>query len=225
MVKSTQSSWRYPSILSKNHFFFQFYYHPVSPLSALNTLVSTELPSSNSSQHYILLINLYTLISLLLKIIFSVQNSNFMYSVEFSFDRVQIQIRETISEIHLARMYIPIQVWHRWSWCKEILRNIIWRKFASQRNILEACKWAIVWACGNELPRDCWFYMCGSTIRVFIFPREEGGFVENSITIKEEEGFTEPKFKSANQQDNHRRTCWALHWELAKNWKLSCSIW
>ena len=44
--------------------------------------------------------------------IFSVQNSNLMYSVEFSPDLVQIQVRETVSGVFLARMDIPIQVWH-----------------------------------------------------------------------------------------------------------------
>ena len=35
-----------------------------------------------------------------------------MYSVEFSPDLVQIQVRQTVSENFLARMDIPIQVWH-----------------------------------------------------------------------------------------------------------------
>ena len=43
--------------------------------------------------------------------IFSVQNSNQMYAVEFSPDLVQIQARETVSGIFLAQMDIPIQVW------------------------------------------------------------------------------------------------------------------
>ena len=44
--------------------------------------------------------------------IFSTQNSNLMYSVEFSPDLVQTQVRETVSGVFLARMDIPIQVWH-----------------------------------------------------------------------------------------------------------------
>ena len=44
--------------------------------------------------------------------IFSVQNSNRLYSVEFSPDLVQIQVRETVSGVFLARMDISIQVWH-----------------------------------------------------------------------------------------------------------------
>ena len=44
--------------------------------------------------------------------IFSAQNSNLMYSIEFSPDLVQIQVRETVSGVFLAGMDIPIQVWH-----------------------------------------------------------------------------------------------------------------
>ena len=44
--------------------------------------------------------------------IFSVQNSNLVYSVEFSPDLVQIQVRETVSGVFLAQMDIPIQLRH-----------------------------------------------------------------------------------------------------------------
>ena len=44
--------------------------------------------------------------------IFSVQNGNFMYSVECSPDLVQMQVWDTSSGVFLARMDIPIQVWH-----------------------------------------------------------------------------------------------------------------
>ena len=39
-------------------------------------------------------------------------NSNLMYSVEFSPDLVQIQVRETVSGVFLARRDVPIQVLH-----------------------------------------------------------------------------------------------------------------
>ena len=35
-----------------------------------------------------------------------------MYSVEFSPEQVQIQVRETVSGVFLTRMDMPIQVWH-----------------------------------------------------------------------------------------------------------------
>ena len=44
--------------------------------------------------------------------IYSVQNSNLMFSVEILPDLVQTQVRETVSGFFIARMDIPIQVWH-----------------------------------------------------------------------------------------------------------------
>ena len=44
--------------------------------------------------------------------IFSVQNSNLMFSVDFLPDLVQIQVRETVSGVFLARIDISTQVWH-----------------------------------------------------------------------------------------------------------------
>ena len=38
----------------------------------------------------------------------SVQNNNFMFSVEFLADLVQIQVRETVCGVFLALMDIPI---------------------------------------------------------------------------------------------------------------------
>ena len=48
----------------------------------------------------------------MLKIIFAVHNINFMFSVEYSPDLVQIQVSETVSGIFLNWTDIPIQVWH-----------------------------------------------------------------------------------------------------------------
>ena len=44
--------------------------------------------------------------------IYSVQNSNLMYSVEFSPDLVQTQVRETVCGLFLAQIDISNQVWH-----------------------------------------------------------------------------------------------------------------
>ena len=40
------------------------------------------------------------------------QNNKLMFSVEFLPDLVQIQVRETVSGVFLARMDILIQIWH-----------------------------------------------------------------------------------------------------------------
>ena len=44
--------------------------------------------------------------------IFSVQNSNLMFSVEFSPDLVQIKVGQKVCGVFLAQMDIAIQVWH-----------------------------------------------------------------------------------------------------------------
>ena len=44
--------------------------------------------------------------------IFSVQNNNLMYSVQFLPDLVQTQTRQTVSAVILARVDIPILVCH-----------------------------------------------------------------------------------------------------------------
>ena len=93
----------------KKSFYFQLNYRQLPPLSALKTLISTSLPSATPLSAFSCF---YSCTHLLLKMIFSVQNSNLMYSVEFSPDLVQIQVRETVSGVFLARMDIPIQVWH-----------------------------------------------------------------------------------------------------------------
>ena len=41
LVKPTHSSWRYPSLLTKNHFIINLNYRQLPPLSALNTIIST----------------------------------------------------------------------------------------------------------------------------------------------------------------------------------------
>ena len=48
----------------------------------------------------------------MLKMIFSVQNNNLMFSVKISGDLVQTQVRETVCGVFPARLDIPIQVWH-----------------------------------------------------------------------------------------------------------------
>ena len=53
------------------------------------------------------------LLNLLIKMIFSVQNSNLMFAVEFSPDLVQFQVRETVSGVFLAQMDIHIHVWNK----------------------------------------------------------------------------------------------------------------
>ena len=108
--------------------------------------------------------------------IFSVQNSNFMYSVGSSPDLVQIQVRETVSEIFLARMDIPIHgIW--WKWCEGVSTNIIWHEYPWQRNNLEKCKWWREWLRTYEgitptrLALDMWLNQ--STISSFLGSKQD----------------------------------------------------
>ena len=65
--------------------------------------------------------------------IFSVRNSNLLYSVELSPDVVQVQVQATVSGLFLAGMDIPIQVWD----IVEILRRDFNEHHMMQVNIKE----------------------------------------------------------------------------------------
>ena len=125
--------------------------------------------------------------------IFSVQNSNLMFSVEFSPDLVQIQVRETVSGVFLARMDIPIQVWHM----VEVMRRDFNEHHMMQVPITEN-QLGTMQTIGDvsdhvgmnypEIP-DSRFV--AQPVDDFLFPWEEEGSVENPITIDEDEGFSE----------------------------------
>ena len=65
--------------------------------------------------------------------IFSVRNSNLLYSVQLSPDVVQVQVQATVSGLFLAGMDIPIQVWD----IVEILRRDFNEHHMMQVNIKE----------------------------------------------------------------------------------------
>ena len=125
--------------------------------------------------------------------IFSVQNSNLKYSVEFLPDLVQIQVRKTVSEVFLARMDIPIQVWHM----VEVMRRDFNEQHLMQvpitENQLEEMQMMEevsdhVGMIYSEIP-DSRFV--AQPVDDFLFPWEEAGSAENPITIDEDEGFSE----------------------------------
>ena len=75
-----------------------------------------------------------------------------MYSVNFSPDLVQFQVRETVSGVLLARIDIQMQVWHMVEVMRRDLneplmthREPTWKNANDRRSVI---------ACGNELPRD-----------------------------------------------------------------------
>ena len=122
--------------------------------------------------------------------IFSVQNSNLMFSVEFSPDLVQIQVPETVSGIFLARIDISIQV-------VEVMRRdfndhhmmqvpITENQLRTMQMVEEVSDH--VGMNYSEIP-DSRFE--AQPVDDFFFPWEEIGSAENPIIIDEDEGFSE----------------------------------
>ena len=121
------------------------------------------------------------------------QNSNLMYSVEFSPDQVQIQVRETVTGVFLARMDIPIQVWHM----VEVMRRdfnvhhmmqvpITENQLGTMQMMEEVSEHV-----GMNYPEILDSRYVAQPVDDFLFPWEEEGSVENPITIDEDEGFPE----------------------------------
>ena len=134
--------------------------------------------------------------------IFSVQNSNLMYSVEFSPDLVQIQVRETVSGVFLARIDIPIQVWHM----VEVMRRDFNEHHMTQvpmtENQLEEMQMMeeVSDHVGMNYPEIPDSRSVAQPVDDFVFPWEEAGSAENPITIDEDEGFSETMTPPAPQQ-------------------------
>ena len=125
--------------------------------------------------------------------IFSVHNSNLMYSVEVSPDLVQIQVRETVSGVFLTRMDIPIQVWHM----VEVMRRHFNENHMMQvpitKNQLETMQMMeeVSDRVGMNYPEIPDSRFVAQPVDDFLFPYEEAGSAENPITIDEDEGFSE----------------------------------
>ena len=125
--------------------------------------------------------------------IFLVQNSNLMYSVEFSPELVLIQVRETVSGVFLARMDISIQVWHM----VEVMRRDFNDHHMMQVPMTEnqlgemQMKEQVSEHGGMNFPETPGSRAPAQSFDAFLFPWEEG-CLDNPITIEEDEGFSEP---------------------------------
>ena len=125
--------------------------------------------------------------------IFSVQNSNLMYSVEFSPDLVQNQVRETVSGVFLARMDIPIQVRHM----VEVMRKDFNEQHMMQVPITENQHGTMQMMeefsdhVGMNYPEIPDSRIVAQPVADFLFRWEEAGSAENPITIEEVEGSSE----------------------------------
>ena len=133
--------------------------------------------------------------------IFSVQNSNLMYSVEISPDLVQIQVRETVSDVFLARMHIPIQVWHimevmRWDFNEHHITQVSMRENQLvEMQMMEEVSENV----GMNYPETLDSRYVAQQFDDFLFPWEEGS-VDNPIIIEEDEGFSETMTSPTPQQ-------------------------
>ena len=120
-------------------------------------------------------------------------NSNLMYSVDFSPDLVQIQVRETVSGVFLARKDIPIQVWHM----VEVMRRYFNEQHMMQVPITENQLGTMQMMeevsdhVGMNYPEIPDSRFVAQPVEVFLFPWEAAGSAENPITIDEDEGFSE----------------------------------
>ena len=116
------------------------------------------------------------------------QNSSFTYSVEFSPDLVQLQVRETVSGVFLAQMDIPIQVWHM----VEVMRRDFNEHHMMQVPITEnqLGKMKMIEKVSDHVEMN-YSEIPGSTfvaqpVDDFLFPWEEAGSAENPITKDED---------------------------------------
>ena len=125
--------------------------------------------------------------------IFSMQNSNLKYSVEFSPDLAQIQVRETVSRVFLAQMDIPIQVLHMVEVMRRDFNEHHMMQVPITENQLEETQMMgeISDHVGMNYPEIPDSRFVAQRVDDLLFPWEEEGSVDNPITIDEDEGFSE----------------------------------
>ena len=125
-----------------------------------------------------------------------------MYSVEFSPDLVQIQVRETVSGVFLARIDIPIQVWHMVEVMRRDFNEHLMTQVPMTENQLEEMQMMeeVSDHVGMNYPEIPDSRFVAQPVDDFVFPWEEAGSAENAITIDEDEGFSETMTPPAPQQ-------------------------
>ena len=80
-----------------------------------------------------------------------------MFSLEFSADLVQIQVRETVCGVFLAPMDIPIQVWHMVEVMhRDFNEHHTTQVLPTENQLGQNANngGSSMWECGNELPRN-----------------------------------------------------------------------
>ena len=125
--------------------------------------------------------------------IFSVQNSNLMFSVEFSLDLVQIQARDTVSGVFLARKDVSIQGWHMVEKMQKDFHVHHMTQVPMPENQLKEMQMIEELSdhVGMNYPEIPDPRSVAHSVDDFLFAWEEAVSAENPITIDEAEGFSE----------------------------------
>ena len=128
-----------------------------------------------------------------------------MFSVEFSADLVQIQVRETVCGAFLARMDNPIPVWHM----VEVMRRDFNEHHITQvpptENQLGEMQMMeeVVEHVGLNYPETPDSRYVAQPFDDFLFPWEEGS-MDNQLPSKRMRGSLSQELHSANHQDKHQ---------------------
>ena len=134
-----------------------------------------------------------------------------MYSVEFSLDLVQMQVRETSSGVFLVRMDIPIQICHM----VEVMRRDFNKHHMMQVPMTEnkfgelQMKDEVAEHVRMNYPDTPDSRYGAQPVNDFLFPWEEAESAKNPITKDEDEGFSETMTPPPPQQPLQPRP--ALH--------------
>ena len=125
-----------------------------------------------------------------------------MYSIEFSPDLVQIQVRETVSGVFLLQMGIPIQVWHMVEVTQRDFNEHHMMQVPMTENQLGEMQLTeeVAEHVGMNYPEPPDSRYVAQPVDDFLFPCEEAGSAENTITIDADEGFSETMTPPALQQ-------------------------
>ena len=125
-----------------------------------------------------------------------------MYSIEFSSDLVQIQVRETVSGVFLLQMGIPIQVWHMVEVTQRDFNEHHMMQVPMTENQLGEMQLTeeVAEHVGMNYPEPPDSRYVAQPVDDFLFPCEEAGSAENTITIDADEGFSVTMTPPALQQ-------------------------
>ena len=171
-------------------FSLQLNYRELPSLSALNTLISTYIPSATSSFSSFLFLLFYS--TCYQNYFLSAKQQPHLLCRIFAWSSTTPSARNSLWSFSGTNRHANPSLAHDGSDAKGFQRA---SHDTSSHHREPTWNIAIdggsVWACGNEIPRDSWLEICGSTFRRLPSSWEEAGSAENPITIDEDEDFSE----------------------------------